>query len=328
VADRHQLRVLLNGTRKPVVFVSYDISGCVDALAMAETVAGGREALSARPFLACYVNAASGLLHNRDSLQKLLLLAERNVPALYIPGGIAGLSGPATVAGSVAMINAGVLTGLVLSQLKRPGAPFVTKAWGGGGLDMRTMVYGYAGPDSRRAALRLAHYYDLPSFALAGASDAKLPDTQAAAEAALTLAVDTLAGADMIHDLGYLESGLSGSLSQLVLCDEVVGWLRHYLTKVELDADSLAVDVIDEVGPDGRFLPHAHTKRTYRQQWYPTLFDRQTHAGWQATGAEPLGGRAAARVDGILAAHAAPSLPGDVDRRLAAIVAAAEGSLT
>ena len=108
-------------------------------------------------------------------------LAGKGVPVLYIPGSIAGLSGPATVAGSVAMINAGVLAGLVIAQLKREGAPFIVKAWGGGGLDMRTMVYGYAGPDSRRAAEAMGAYYDLPTFALAGASDAKVVDQQAGA---------------------------------------------------------------------------------------------------------------------------------------------------
>ena len=120
-ADRHQMRVMLNATTKPLIFVTYDMSGCVDDIAMAEAVAGGPAALAERPFLACYINTASGLLHNRDSLEKLLYLAGKGVPVLYIPGSIAGLSGPATVAGSVAMINAGVLAGLVIAQLKHEG---------------------------------------------------------------------------------------------------------------------------------------------------------------------------------------------------------------
>ena len=184
IADRHQMRLMLTRTRKPIVFVTYDASGCYDAVAMAEIVAGGADALAARPFLACYVNAATGLLHNADALEKLIFLAERGVPVLYIPGSQAGVTGPATPAGTIAMFWAGVLTGLVISQLVREGAPFVAKGWGGGGLDMKTMVYGYASPDQRATAIALARHVGLPSFSLAGASDAKTVDQQAVAEAA------------------------------------------------------------------------------------------------------------------------------------------------
>ena len=323
-ADRHQMRVLLNTTTKPLIFVTYDVSGCIDDIAMAEAVAGGPAALAERPFLACYINTASGLLHNRDSLEKLLFLAEKGVPVLYIPGSIAGLSGPATVAGSVAMINAGVLAGLVIAQLKREGAPFIVKAWGGGGLDMRTMVYGYAGPDSRRAAEAMGAYYDLPTFALAGASDAKVVDQQAGAEAALTLMADALAGVDLIHDLGYLESGMSGSLAQLAICEETVAWIRQFLAPVPVDDEALALEAIAAVGPAGQFLHSKHTLHHYKEQWYPRLFERDNYNGWQAKGATTLLERAAARVDEILGSHEQPVLPADVDQELARIVATAD----
>ena len=227
VADRHQMRAMLTRTRKPIVLVTYEASGCYDAVAMAEAVAGGPAALAARPFLACYVNTATGLLHNADALEKVIFLAERGIPILYIPGSQAGVTGPATQAGAVAYFWAGVLTGLVLAQVVREGAPVMTKGWGGGGLDMRTMVYGYANPDQRATAIALSRWADLPSFSLAGASDAKTVDQQAAAEAALSLAVESLAGPDVVHDLGYLESGLTYSFAQLAICDEIVGWLRH-----------------------------------------------------------------------------------------------------
>ncbi len=315
---------MLNATTKPLIFVTYDMSGCVDDIAMAEAVAGGPAALAERPFLACYINTASGLLHNRDSLEKLLFLAGKGVPVLYIPGSIAGLSGPATVAGSVAMINAGVLAGLVIAQLKREGAPFIVKGWGGGGLDMRTMVYGYAGPDSRRAAEAMGAYYDLPTFALAGASDAKVVDQQAGAEAALTLMADALAGVDLVHDLGYLESGMSGSLAQLAICEETVAWIRQLLAPVPVDDDALALETIAAVGPNGQFLHSKHTLHHYKEQWYPRLFERDNYDGWQAKGAATLLERAAARVDEILDSHEQPVLPADVDGELARIVAAAD----
>jgi trimethylamine--corrinoid protein Co-methyltransferase len=114
VSDRCQMEVMLNKTTKPIVFVTNEFSGCADAVEMAEIVAGGAEALKLKPNAACYINVTTGLRHNQEALQKLLFLAEKGLPALYIPVSIGGVSGPITPVGSVAMVNAGVLVGLVL----------------------------------------------------------------------------------------------------------------------------------------------------------------------------------------------------------------------
>lgn len=323
VADRHQMREMLTRTRKPIVLVTYEASGCYDALAMAEAVAGGTAALAARPFLACYVNTATGLLHNADALEKVIFLAERGIPILYIPGSQAGVTGPATPAGAVAHFWAGVLTGIVLAQVVKEGAPVMTKGWGGGGLDMKTMVYGYASPDQRATAIALSRWADLPTFSLAGASDAKTVDQQAAAEAALTLAVESLAGPDVVHDLGYLESGLTYSFAQLAICDEIVGWLRHLRAPYDTGEEALALDLIDEVGPDGQFLATPHTMRHFREQYYPSLFERATYEAWRVKDGGTLAERAGHRVDAIL--DAAPEAePLACDGELLDIIAAAE----
>ena len=167
-------------------------------------------------------------------------------------------------------------------------------------------------------------YYDLPTFALAGASDAKVVDQQAGAEAALTLMADALAGVDLIHDLGYLESGMSGSLAQLAICEETVAWIRQFLAPVPVDDEALALEAIAAVGPAGQFLHSKHTLHHYKEQWYPRLFERDNYNGWQAKGATTLLERAAARVDEILGSHEQPVLPADVDQELARIVATAD----
>ena len=149
----------------------------------------------------------------------------------------------------MAIWNAGSLVGLVLSQLTRPGAPFITSGWGASSLDMRTTVSPYVEPEKQFIAQELAHFYDLPMFAFGGCSESKLVDQQAGIEAALTLMTNTLAGSHLVHDLGYLESGMSGSLAQLVICDELVSWIRTSLAKVEINEETLALDVIDEVAP-------------------------------------------------------------------------------
>ncbi len=324
IADRYQMEIMLSYTTKPILFVTYDFSGCVDAIEMAEAVAGGPEALRQKPLVACYINVTTGLQHNEEALQKLLYLAGKGLPLLYIPVTSGGMTGPVTPAGSMAMVNAGVLTGLVLSQLKREGTPFIMPGWAGEALDMKTMVGPYCAPDARGMAQDLAHYYNLPAFALAGASESKLVDGQAGAEAVLTLLVETLAGSNLIHDLGYLESGLTFSLAQLVVCNEIVGWIEHFMTGIEINDETLALDLIDEIGPDGQYLDTEHTLAHFRERWYPQVFERDNYSNWLAKGGKSLDERAAERVAQILAEHQPEPLPEDVARKLKAIVRRAE----
>ena len=312
VADRYQMEVMLNTTTKPIVFVTNEFSGCVDAVEMAEAVAGGAEALRLNPFVACYINVTTGLRHNQEALQKLLFLADKGLPAFYIPVGLGGTTAPITVAGCQVIWNVGALVGLVLSQLKREGAPYVMAGWGAGGLDMKTTVMPYAEPDRRGVAQAMAHYYGLPMFALGGCSDSKCLDQQSGMEAALTLMVTALTGGNIVHDLGYLESGLCYSLAQLAICDEILGWLAHFTRGVDVSDEALAVNLIDEVGPDGQFLDTEHTLAHFRERWYPTLIDRNNYDNWQAKGGKTLAQRAAERVENILAEHKPEPLPNEV----------------
>jgi len=320
MADREQMAVMLRHTTKPLVVVTYDVDAMLDAIAMAEAVAGGAEALRERPTIALYVNVTRGLVHNGDSLRKLLILAERGLPALWIPVTSGGTTGPVTVAGNLALNNAGVLVGVVLAQLVREGAPVVVPGFGGDALDLRTMVDPYAGPDHRGTVPSLAHHYGLPMFSLAGGSDSKRPDQQAAAEAALTMLGDALAGGHLIHDSGYLESGLTGSLVQLAICDEIAAWIRASMAPVVIDEETLALDLIDSLGPDGSFLETQHTIDHYRDRWYPSLIDRRSHSAWLARGGATLGEGAAAQVDRVLATHQAPPLPEAAEQAISAIL--------
>jgi trimethylamine--corrinoid protein Co-methyltransferase len=326
IAERYQMEAMLSYTTKPVVFVTYDFEGCVDAVEMAEAVVGGPDALRQNPLVACYINVTTGLKHNAEALQKLLYLAGKGLPAIYVPVVSGGTTGPVTLAGDMALVNAGVLTGLVLSQLKREGAPFIMPGWGGEALDMRTMVGPYCAPDLRGMAMALAHYYNLPAFGYAGASESKLVDTQAGAEAVLTLLVETLAGANLIHDLGYLESGLTFSLGQLVFCDEIVSWIEHLMAGIEINDETLALDLIDKLGPDGSYLDSEHTLTHFRERWYPRVFERDNYDNWLAQGGKSLAVRAAERVSEILVEHKPEPLPEGIREKINAIVRRAEQS--
>jgi trimethylamine--corrinoid protein Co-methyltransferase len=320
LADRYQAAELLARTRKPIVLVTYDVAGMLDGLEMAEIVAGGRAALEARPQLGVYINVTRGLLFNEDSVHKLLTCAERGVPALWIPVTSGGTTGPITLAGTIAINTAGILAGVVLAQLAREGAPVVVPAFGGDSLDLRTMVDPYAGPEPKGVAASLAHRWGLPMFSLGAGSDAKTVDEQSAAEAGMTMLADALAGGHLIHDCGYLESGLTGSLVQLAICDELAGWINALVRPVDVSDEALALDLVEAHGVDGSYLETDHTFTHYRERWYPTLIDRRGYEAWRAGGATTLAQRAAGRVEELLASHAPTPLDPDVETAVRAVV--------
>ena len=323
IADVYQMQVMLSNSVKPIVYVSYEASGLVDAVEMAEAVVGGAEALRERPLLTCYINVISGVVHNDVGLQKLLFLAGKGLPILYIPGSSGGVTSPITMAGAVALDLAGGLAGLVLSQLVHEGTPYIISAMDPAALDMRTMVGPYAYPE--RGIIRsMAQSYSLPSFSLAGGSDAKVVDQQAAAEAALTLLADTLMGGNLIHDLGYLESGLTYSFVQLVICNEIVGWIKAFVKPIEVSDETLALDLIAQVGAHGQYLKTGHTRKHVRDTWYPELFERGTFSEWAQKGGQTLVERAASRLEKILAEHQVEPLAAGIQERLAEIVKRAE----
>jgi trimethylamine--corrinoid protein Co-methyltransferase len=314
------MEAMLNHTSKPIIYVTTDLAGCEDAVEMAEIVVGGEQNLQERPLAACYINVTNALQHNEEALQKLLFLSGKGLPATYIPVALGGVTAPVTLAGNMAIWHAGSLVGLVLSQLNREGTPFITSGWGASALDMRTTVSPYTEPEKQFIAQELAHHYGLPMFAFGGFSDSKVVDQQAGIEAALTLMSNILAGSHLVHDLGYLESGLTGSLAQLAICDELIDWIQTAVEEVRIDDETLALDVIYEVGPDGDFLNTKHTLKHYRSRWYPTLIERENYSGWQNKGGGDLGERAAKRVDQILAEHKPEPLPEGVQKELRAVV--------
>jgi trimethylamine--corrinoid protein Co-methyltransferase len=311
-ANRLQMRSMIQNSIKPIMFVTNDFESCVEVVQAAEAVAGGAKEHESRPYSCCYINVTAPLRHNADSLQKVLYLAEKGVPATYTPMVLRGVSGPVTSAGAVALANAGELVGLVLAQLKREGAPIIHSGGYGDVFDMRTITGAYTGPESYGVRTAMGAYYGLPTFGLGGASDSKLPDAQAAVEASLTLLFETLGRATLVHDVGYIESGKCYSLEMMALCNEVIGCIRHYARGIEVNEETLALDLIAELGPEGDYLSSEHTVRHYRETWYPRLFNRNHFDGWLAEDGQTLGERAKKRVGEILGSHT----PEPLDRKI------------
>jgi len=326
VADRYQMRAMLMNSTKPILFVTPELEGCKDAVEMSEIVAGGAEELRRDPSSVCYINIVHPLRHNKESLQRLLYMAEKGLPSIYCMVVSGGATGPVTAAGGMALANAGELVGVVLAQLKREGAPVILS--GGYAHAFGMLAHGGTGgrPRLQGARPEMAHYYDLPAFGLGGATGAKVVDQQAGAQAAFSLLIEALSGANIVHDIGYTGRADCYSLELLVICDELIEFVRRFMGGVEINEETLALDVIDEVGPHGHYLDHEHTMKHYREEWYPELFDaHDEYEDWVAEGSRTMGERAAERVDEILAEHQPEPLPPDVQKRLDEVVRRATG---
>lgn len=322
--DRHQMRAMLTYSTKPILFVTLDFGGCVDAVRMAEAVVGGPDALRSKPLCACYINVSNALRHNQEALQKLLFMAEKSLPATYTPVVLRGATGPVTAAGAMALANAGELAGLVIAQIVREGTPVILTGGVNDMLEMRTAIDCYSDPTNRVMLVELAHRYGLPIFGLTGCSDSKTPDQQAAAEAALSILLESLAGAQMAHDVGYLDSGMTNSIEQVVICDEIIAYTRQFMKELDVCDETLALDLIDQVGPDGDFMGSPHTRKHFREDWYPQLFERRNYDGWKKGGGLTLGQKAQQKALDILKNHVPEPLAPGIQQELDAIVAGAD----
>jgi trimethylamine--corrinoid protein Co-methyltransferase len=320
IADRCQMQAMLSNSVKPILFVAIDFAGCVDAVEMAEIVAGGAEALRRNPLCACYINVAGPLQHNAESLQKLLFMADKGLPCTYNPVVLRGTNGPVTLAGAVALANAGELAGLVIAQLRREGASVILSGGTQDMFDMRTTQDVYAAPENRVLCVEMAHYYGLPIFGLGGCSDSQLPDEQAAAEIALSLLTETLAGSHLIHDVGYLASGMCNSLESVVMADELIAWVKRFMQGIEVGPETLALDVIHQAGPKSDFVKSPHTRAHFREDWYPRLIERQRWENWTAGGGQTFRERARARALQLLDTHQPEPLPENVAKAIQGVV--------
>jgi trimethylamine--corrinoid protein Co-methyltransferase len=318
-ADVHEFEAVVTNTTKPLVFIGYSPRGVELVYEMAAEVAGGLEALQERPFLLAYPEPISPLVFPTEVVDRMFIAADLRMP--QIPGATVqpGATGPVTLAGAVAQFVAEGLMGLTLVQLRRPGAPCCLSG-NIGVFDMRSALLSIAGPEMSlglAAQAEVAQSFGLPTWGLAGSTDAKTLDAQAGIESAFSILAQGLAGLNLIHDVGYMDRGMVCSAEMLVLGDEVIGMAKRFIRGITVNADTLARDVIEEVGPGGHFLQQEHTLRHFRRElWMPGLLTRQHYDVWQKAGAKDMAERVGDRVRDLIESHQAAPLP---DKKVAAL---------
>jgi trimethylamine--corrinoid protein Co-methyltransferase len=330
VYDRHQFEAMVLNTSKPIIITAVDIEGYKDIIEMCEVIAGGEEELRRNPFMTLYAEPISPLIHAREAAQKLVLAGKKQLPVVYTPCIMAGATVPATLSGAIANGLAENFSGLVLNQQTHEGNPFIM-----GGvftiIDMRTTIFSYGAPefDLMMAALAdMSNYLDIPMFGTAGCTDSKIVDEQAAIESAISVIMSAQSGANLIHDVGYIEHGNTASMENLVICDDLAGYARRITGGIEVNDETLAVDVVDSVGPGGNYLMEDHTLKYFKSEtWYPNLFERKLYEKWEQEGRKTLTQRANERVIDILESHQPEPLPKDVHTKIKKIIECAEQKL-
>jgi trimethylamine--corrinoid protein Co-methyltransferase len=307
--DRWQYLAMLEGTNKPINITAVDMDGLKDQLEMAYIRLGGKEEWRKGPIFSLYIEPVSPLSHSKEVVQKLLFASDNEIPFVYTPCPLAGATAPCTLAGTAVQALTESLFGIVLSQIRKPGAPLII-----GGLmsnmDMQTTVYCYGSPEMAllsAAYTEITKWLGVPEYETAGCSDAKMFDEQAAMEATINIATAALVGGNMIHDVGYLEQGLTSSAEMMVASDEIIDMVKRILRGVPVTDETKALDVMDQVGPGGHYQDHEHTyNRVKTEIWRPKLIDRQNWENWMAAGSKTYRQRVHERVVAILDAETEP----------------------
>ena len=314
------LKVSLMNTDKHVQFATAVTPENARRLVdMAAAVTGGREALRKRPIISSVHTSIAPLQHDGGNMDTAFVFGEAGVPVAIFTMPGPGTSGPVTLAGSVVVAAMEFLSGLTMCQLATPGCPVI---WGTGiaPLDMKTTTRAGGSPEhglTGAAVTQIAHAYGVPSLCGGFDATASVPGTQAALEQFASGLSLVLGGADLICGIGLLEDARTLWLEQLFIDDEMVSMIRRIADGIAVDADHLALDVIEKVGIGGMFLGQRHTMEHLRAEHFqPRLVDRRSHDLWVAGGSRSMEDRARDKVREALT-HAPPNpLPADTVRRL------------
>jgi trimethylamine--corrinoid protein Co-methyltransferase len=330
-ADVHEFEAVATHTTKPVVFIGYSPRGVELVYEMAAEVAGGLENLQQRPFVIAYPEPISPLVVPAEVVDRMFVAADLFMPQIPGPTVQPGGTGPVTLAGAVAQLIAEGLIGLVLIQLRKPGAPCFLSG-NMGVIDMRTALMTMAAPEMSlglAAQAEVAQSFGLPTWGLAGATDAKVLDAQAGIESAFSILAQGLAGLNLIHDVGYMDQGMVCSAEMLVMGDEVIGMAKRFIRGIEVNAETLARALIEKVGPGGHFLQEKHTVRHFRNElWVPGLLTREHRDVWQQAGAKDMAQRVGERVRELVESHQVAPLADGIRSRLEELRMKGEAELT
>ena len=327
LASVYEYAEMISNTGKPVIPWAFNLNHLKDIYQIALALTGNEKEFRRRPLFGFFSTWQGPLIHTDDDMANCLWAVEHDIPVIYIGGGSVGLTAPVTGAGALAALLAGALSGLAILQLKKRGSPVCL-----GGvpspMDLQTARLAYGGPEMSlysAAGSEIFRYLGLPFMGTAGASDAKVLGLQAAIESTMQVVLSCLSGATLVHDVGFLDSADIGSLEMLIMNDEIIAMTRRVMRGIEVNDETLMLDLMDEVGPGGLFVSTSQTAKLCRQEiWNPDMMDRQSWQTWQENGSLTMLDRIKHRLDDILANHKPAPFPRGATEKISAVLNAAE----
>ncbi len=243
----------------------------------------------------------------RDAVESAFRFAEAGLPLRVIGGQVMGGTAPATIAGGIVTNSAEVIAGLVLVQLIKPGTRVLVKDFSAS-VNMRSGAPVFGGIDiclHNAASNQIFRRYGVPLDDTTAYPNAKMPDYQSSYEKAFRIFVAGLSGANTLLYHGSVHGELTHHPIQAILDDDSAGMVGRFMEGVTVDSETLAIDLIHEVGPiPGHYLDKAHTRKWWKlEQFLPKAADQLTYPEWLRTGKKTCLDYARERMDAILSSH-------------------------
>ena len=297
------VKAMYENCSKPAALLAHDDDVQLRMMTCIADMSGGWNRLADKPNALELMGPISPLKLPEELCARLINCARWRIPAVCYPATFPGMSSPISIAGSIAQSSAEAIAGIVVHQVTEPGAPVLS----GSAIlpmDLRQANLAYGSPEYMLAGLGASDYFrsiGIPSWVGAGCSDSHQFDAQAAAEAGANMTIAALAKTPFVHNLGFLSGGRTGSLEMLTLCDELIGWTSKFSAGVQVDSDSIAVEVIERATLSNDFLTDPHTMGRYlTENWYPNLSERSDAEAWELAGGYDMQARVKQRLRDIL----------------------------
>lgn len=295
----------------------------MDSIKMACAVRGDLKRLRMKPMTRCHVNPVSPLTLSKELIESALVYARNGLPIHFGSEVLGGATGPATLAGILVQQNAENLSGVVVAQFAASPKhrPPIIYGCISGILDLKTGMPALGSPEAgliNVASTQMAKHYGMVSRGSGGYTESKLPDAQAGYESMMTLIMAALAGTNFIYACGGLEPGmLSVSYEKFVLDNDMIGMVRRIMGGICITDETLAVDVIDTVGPGGHYLAQKHTRDFFKKEFYfPIVFDRNHYERWSKSGSKNIREAARDKARKILNEHQPEPMDKDIEKEL------------
>jgi len=297
----------LDNTTKHIMGGVYTLDGAKQVIRMAEITAGSSEKLRQRPLISMIACSISPLKMDGLYGDLIITLAKNRLPVVCPAEPLCGATSPVTLAGNLVIQTVDSLMGVMLTQIVNPGTPVVFGSVASN-MDFRDFKYLAGSVEMgllNAAGAQIAQFYKLPFYATGGMTDSKTLDAQSGYESAITSLLCALAGANFIHDAaGLMEFALTACYEKYVIDNEILGMVMRAVEGIEVDDDTLAFDLIKQVGPGGNFVTAKHTRHFMRSEHcQPSLSDRDSRKEWEDRGGKTTWERAAEEVKEIIANH-------------------------